>query len=106
MDDGRKRSRPPEVSSSSRTRRRFNHFNYPDAKRRNMMKAIAAVLVVYAHAPETRSPNSEQYRRARRRSTPVQGFPEDFSLEASFVKLLDLLRPTLRRTSALDVSMI
>ena len=46
MADGRNRSGPPEDSSSSRARQRFAPPNYPDARRRNMMKCIAAVLIV------------------------------------------------------------
>ena len=71
MADGRKRSGPPEDSSSSRARQRFAPPNYPDARRRNMMKCIAAVLIVLGtimtagatpHAPSTRAPIYEPHR--------------------------------------------
>ena len=44
MADGRKRSGPPEDSSSSRARQRFAPHNYP--REAQNMKCIAAVLVV------------------------------------------------------------
>ena len=46
MDNGSKRSGPPEDSSSSRAKQLFGPPIYPDAKRRIMMKCIAAVLIV------------------------------------------------------------
>ena len=46
MADGRKRPGPPEDSSSSRTKQRFSLPSYPEARRRNMKKVIAGVLVV------------------------------------------------------------
>ena len=70
--DGRKRSGPPEDSSSSRARQRFGPPKYPDARRRNMtMKCIAAVLIVLGmimtagatpQAPRTRAPIYKPHR--------------------------------------------
>ena len=62
MAEERKRSGPPEDSSSGGARQRFGPPKYPDASRRNMMKCIAAVLIVLGmimtavatpHAPKT-----------------------------------------------------
>ena len=111
MAEGRKRSGPPQDSSSSQTRQRFSAPNYPDARRRNMMKAIAAALVVLGmfmtagatpYAPKTRAPIYEPHRvswpelrddlhrrKAFRRTVRMS--------EESFVKLADLLRPALQK---------
>ena len=71
MDNGSKRSGPPEDSSSSRAKQLFGPPIYPDAKRRIMMKCIAAVLIVLGmimtagatpHAPRTRAPICEPHR--------------------------------------------
>ena len=111
MAEGRKRSGPPQDSSSSQTRQRFSAPNYPDARRRNMMKAIAAALVVLGmfmtagatpYAPKTRAPIYKPHRvswpelrddlhrrKAFRRTVRMS--------EESFVKLADLLRPALQK---------
>ena len=96
MPGGRNRSGPPEDSSLSRPRQRFSPFNYPDTRRSNFkIRATLVSLSATPSAHKTRAPNSNQHGRAQSRSTSLQGFPEDISPEASFVKLSDLLRPAL-----------
>ena len=71
MADGKKRSGPPENSSSNRARQRFTPGIFPDSRRTKIMKCIAAVLVVLGmfmtagatpHAPRTRALIFEQHR--------------------------------------------
>jgi len=111
MEGGRKRSGSPEDSLLSRTRQRFNPYNFPEARRRNMLKAIAVALVVLGmfmtagatpHVPKRRSPIHEPYRLSwaelredlRRR----KAFRRTFRMpEESFAKLADLLRPVLEK---------
>ena len=110
MAEGRKRSGPPQDSSSSQTRQRFSAPNYPDARRRNVMKAIAAALVVLGmfmtagatpYAPKTRAPIYEPHR------VSWAGLREDLhhrkafrrtvrTSAGSFVKLGHLLRSALQ----------
>ena len=110
MADGRNRAGPPEDSSSSRARQRFAPPNYPDARRRNMMKCIAAVLIVLGtimtagatpHAPSTRAPIYEPHRvswpELRDDHHRRKAFRSVRMSEESFVKLADLLRPALQK---------
>ena len=110
MVDGGKRSGPAEDSSSNRARQRFVPPNYPDARHRDVMKCIAAVLIVLGmimaagatpHAYRTWAPIYEPHR------VSWAGLREDLhhrkafrrtvrTSAGSFVKLGHLLRSALQ----------